>query len=418
MKQLVPAGVKDRMRRLARTTVRRLMRAAGLQGEFRELRGHIVSTHQEVQAVLASVSAFQREVREMRQDLKDLVRGAATDGGRFPSLAGELDAAASRCLSAARTAEKQDEELRTLATHYTKSATLVSRDWLQQHQRMMEPYFDDDGTVEYAIRRAISVPGSEVEVDANRPVVPWRHLFTDGEAGVFLVLGGSNAANHGELAYTAREDVSSFDFLRGQCYLAADPLPGASGIGGSVWSRLGDLLVGRGVFRSVLFVPVAFGDSYITDWIPSGRRHGRTGLALSRLRRGVGKQLLSFSGVLWQQGEAEANHTRMSETVYRMHFYDIVADLRANGVFAPIFIARATLCEAGEHPHRNQDAIRMAQTCLANPTQGILPGPDTDVIGLNERTDGYHLSAQGLERCAELWFDAIAERRNLLTIRA
>src|SRR4051812_7416200 len=47
---------------------------------------------------------------------------------------------------------------------------------------------------------------------------------------VFLVLGQSNAANHGETRHRADGNVFAFD---GKLYEAEDPLPGATGDGGS-----------------------------------------------------------------------------------------------------------------------------------------------------------------------------------------
>jgi hypothetical protein len=44
-----------------------------------------------------------------------------------------------------------------------------------------------------------------------------------------------------------------------RCFHASDPLPGASGTGSSVWSRLGDLLIEQEVFPCALFVPLPFG---------------------------------------------------------------------------------------------------------------------------------------------------------------
>jgi hypothetical protein len=83
-------------------------------------------------------------------------------------------------------------------------------------------------------------------------------------------------------------------------------------------------------------------------------------------------------------------------------------------VFAPVFVARSTLCDGGDHPHNNHEAIRSAQVGLASTIGGILMGPDTDTIGTEDRFDGCHLSQNGLQRCADLWFETIAAHRRLL----
>jgi hypothetical protein len=325
-----------------------------------------------------------------------------------------LDSAGAECLRRADEDPSIADDMRGLAAFRAASATLVSRFWIARRQWDLAPFPDDDGTVEFAMRRDVWVPGNEVEIEQGRMPVPWRHLFDDPATGVFLVMGQSNAANHGDGSHAAKERVYSFDFLRLQAYRAVDPLPGASGSGGSVWTRLGDRLIAEGVYRQVLFVPIAFGGTFVTDWIPGGAMHARTQLALSRLRSALSSRFLNFSAVLWQQGEAEANHTQMPASEYQRLFHEIAADLRENGVFAPVFVARSTLCDGGDHPHNNHEAIRSAQVGLASTIGGILMGPDTDTIGTEDRFDGCHLSQNGLQRCADLWFETIAAHRRLL----
>ena len=53
---------------------------------------------------------------------------------------------------------------------------------------------------------------------------------------VVLVIGQSNAANHGVLAQGAAQPVVLV--AEGQCILAVDPLPGGTGRGASIWQRL------------------------------------------------------------------------------------------------------------------------------------------------------------------------------------
>ncbi len=270
---------------------------------------------------------------------------------------------------------------------------------------------DDDHSLDYAIKQGAYVPGNEAEIDPRRLSVPWRHLFEDRDCGVFLILGQSNAANHGLTRRASEHECYCLDVFRMRCYLADDPLPGASGNAGSVWSRLGDMLIQNGVFRRVLFVPLAVGGTFIVDWVPGGAVHKRTLLALSRIRREINRPVVPISAGMWQSGEAEGNHCKTSARAYKAYFHLIVEDLRANGVAAPIFVARSTFCEGGAHPFKNRPAIRRAQAELPDPQSGIFAGPDTDTIVLEERFDGCHFTTTGLEHCAELWLEAILSSR-------
>lgn len=322
-----------------------------------------------------------------------------------------LDALSGRLLTRAADAPATAQRMRDLAQFYAASATLVSHFSLAESEAELP---EDGGTVEDAMRAGVWVPGNEVEIAGDPVVAPWRHLLEDSETGVFLVMGQSNAANHGDHRHTASDTVFSLDFFRMQATIASDPLPGASGNGGSIWTRLGDRLTSAGLFKRVLFIPIAFGGTFVADWAPSGTMNRRTAFALGRLRRALRTPVINVSAVLWQQGEAEANHTKMSAAQYRRAFDEVVADLRAKGVFAPVMVACSTLCEAGERTHDNTDEIRKALLAMEDPASGILRGPDTDVVGPEHRYDRCHLAGSGLNLCADLWFEAIRANRPLL----
>ncbi len=398
----------------------------------------MLALHAEIAEVKAGISMIQQQVVEILTQIKALGDALATVPREFPASGNKAvqNAAAAdwEGLSAAdiRNAAKRLNEAAAgiltafppgplpsvarvaFATHLTRSADMISRSWLAQG-RPTDLFPDDDFTLDYAIRSGVYASDEEeAPVEPTRQTLPWRHLVTDPDCAVFLVLGQSNAANHGGTRHTAEDAAYSFDFLRMNCYRADDPLPGASGNGGSVWSRLGSRLVEAKLFRRILFVPLAFGGTFITDWTPHHKSHKRTALALSRLRKELGMGPMPFSGVFWQQGEAEANHTRMSAEEYKAHFHDIVRDLRANGVFSPVFVALATLCEVNAHPFTNHEAVRAAQSSLPDATAGIFAGPDVDGIGLEKRYDGCHLASSGLEACCELWFEVLLQHKPLL----
>lgn len=415
------------MRKLIRNIIRRIMglqaletAVADLTRELAETKGGVSNTQGEVGEILSYMPVLRQELAAQRAEITarmELLENVqqrlhrALDE-RCPETARSLDALGRTCLVEA----SPREEAVALAHWYAVAGDLVTQHWGSDGCPAPDPHPDDDFTLDYVFRRNIFVPGSGIEADVAGDAlrVPWRELFCDPDCGVFLVCGQSNAANHGERIYAPKHAVYSFDFLRFRCVRADDPLGGASGNGGSIWSRLGDLMVERGIFRSVLFVPIAFGGSFVTDWIPDGSKHARTTLALSRLTKALGHLPLPFSAVLWQQGEAEANHTAMPAATYQAHLRDVVADLRSRGVFAPVFVAAATYCEAGPHPFDNAAQIRDAQLTVADPSAGFFPGPDVDAITADGRYDRCHLSEAGLQRCAELWFEVLGPRRSLL----
>ena len=87
---------------------------------------------------------------------------------------------------------------------------------------------------------------------------------------VILGLGQSNIANECDptALYEAKGGVYNFNFFDGKVYAAKDPLLGSSHDRSNLMTRLGDLLVERGNYQSVLLVPIAHGGTFISEWSP------------------------------------------------------------------------------------------------------------------------------------------------------
>src|SRR5262249_49274003 len=70
----------------------------------------------------------------------------------------------------------------------------------------------------------------------------------------------------------------------------------------------------------------------------------------------------------------------------------------------------------GSHPFQNSAQIRLGQKKIVS-SDSVLPGPDTDQIGIAHRRDGCHFAASGQELAAQAWFKAITagqfERRRV-----
>ena len=207
---------------------------------------------------------------------------------------------------------------------------------------------------------------------------------------VALVFGQSNAANSGETRYSPSGGV--YNFYRGQLYRAKDPLLGATGRGGSVWTRLGDRLIAAGHYDAVVFVPLAVGNTSIARWTTGGDLHGGVLQAI----REVQALGLNFTHLLWHQGESD---TGTPADAYRSMFLAMLASIRSEGVDAPIYVSVATRC----HQLGPNEVVRQAQQELVDPARNIHGGPDTDSLGERYRYDGCHFSTGGLGRFAEIW---------------
>ena len=125
---------------------------------------------------------------------------------------------------------------------------------------------------------------------------------TGSNTTVILILGQSNSTNEGRGRYIPEGPVLNFNYIDGHCYLAQDPLLGASGTGGSFASRLGDKLVSLENSRQVILVPLSVGASFIDDWAPKGQLHERIFVLAEKLQQ---KDLI-VTHILFHQGEADA----------------------------------------------------------------------------------------------------------------
>ncbi len=210
---------------------------------------------------------------------------------------------------------------------------------------------------------------------------------------VLLVLGQSNAGNHGSVSVSSEAPVLMQ--VGDRCAMVNDPLPGATGEGGSIWRHLPTLLEPAMNGRTVLLSVLAVDATTIDDWTrPDSVMAGRLVTQIEAMRHnGMPPNL-----VLWQQGEADARvHSRTSQ--YLIGLQRLTAILNRAGTDAPLMLARSTICRSPPDP-----AIRSAIDQATRSSARILLGPDTDILdGAIYRVDGCHLNAIGLRAAAQSW---------------
>ncbi len=221
----------------------------------------------------------------------------------------------------------------------------------------------------------------------------------NGRLMVALVFGQSNSANFGLTQKASIPGVYSFN--KGRCFRAADPLPGAEGNGGSIWTRLGDRLISSGLYDNVLFVPVGAGATRVADWKPGGRVHHRLAAGL----RGALATGFTFTHLLWMQGEHDAI-AKTTRKLYVEDFEEMLAALRSGGVDAKLLVSLTSLCGIFEC-----DAVSRAQRQLVKEHPGVFSGPDTDAVGKKYSYDACHFNDKGLEAAASAWLEAIKKAK-------
>ncbi|HYZ49150.1 MAG TPA: sialate O-acetylesterase [Sphingomonas sp.] len=229
----------------------------------------------------------------------------------------------------------------------------------------------------------------------SRGVLERRGLSLDNEqenpvaiacpkhAQVVLIAGQSNAASHGESKGKFTPNV--VNYYQGKCYAARDPLLGATGRNGSVWSRL----AWRG---PVVLAPVAIGQTRLSSWAPGGRLWPRITESIDELES-LG---LPVNYVIWHQGEADAEEAT-DPVVYRQALERLIRSIKARAKTATVIVSPGTYCLGLSSP-----AIVAAQRAGARDA-GALIGPETDLLGSAYRHDGCHFNNAGLEAVARMW---------------
>lgn len=219
---------------------------------------------------------------------------------------------------------------------------------------------------------------------------------------VLLVLGQSNAANHGTMPQYA---ASASVIHNGRCFLSKDPLPGGTGGGASIWTHLPAAWQALGQTRPLAFSIVAAESTAISQWTSRGELLERAADQLMGLRR-LG---MAPAAVLWLQGEADARDGT-SEADYLDELQLLSNRLTRAGLSAstPIIVATATRCQAHE-----SEAVRRAQRTAPAKSQRFVAGPDLDQLGDDLRADRCHFTAAGLQAAAALWAGTLANDASL-----
>ena len=214
---------------------------------------------------------------------------------------------------------------------------------------------------------------------------------------VLLALGQSNAGNHGEPSPGGSPVVHVMN--AGACATTADPLPGATGHDGSVWSLLPAALAARGVRRPVLLQVLAVEGTTVDDWPRDGSPLRQRLLHTLAANAAAG---ITPGLVLWQLGEADAR-ANTSASRYVQGLKDVATMLRGNGVEASVMLALSTVCRTAPHV-----ALRKATQDLPRQDRRFVAGPDTDTTA--SRRDGCHFDLAGRQQAAAAWATAIARQ--------
>ncbi len=242
-------------------------------------------------------------------------------------------------------------------------------------------------------------------------LVSLSNLKSDDKTMIALVFGQSNAANNGQKAYTPH-NAYVFNYYGGKLYTAKDPLIGNTGKGGSVWTRLGDKLIDSGFYKTVIFIPIAVGATAIERWVNGGDCFEK----LQQTLKTLDSLHIQLTHIFWHQGESD-NLQNTSKAKYKELLGSILQNLRKYQT-ADFYVSIASYHPGAiAKPLGVDTVIRTAQMEFINENKGVLAGPDTDtIIHAIHRHDSVHFSDFGMAAYAQLWFNAIINKKEKAVI--
>src|SRR5215203_2706710 len=231
-------------------------------------------------------------------------------------------------------------------------------------------------------------------------------LRSDKRTMIALTFGQSNAANRGQKKYTCH-NKNVLVYNDGKLYRAKDPLRGATGPGGSVWSVLGDMLIDSGLYKKVIIIPIAVGNTAIDCWV-----HGDCYLKLKKTLVDLDSAKVQLTHAFWHQGESD-NLNNTTGKVYKNDLGILLKTLRDHHQQAPFYVSIASYHnEAVAKPLGVDSIIRNAQIEFIKENKGVFAGPDTDeLIYAIDRYDAVHFSEYGMKQFALRWLNAIKEKK-------
>ncbi len=199
-----------------------------------------------------------------------------------------------------------------------------------------------------------------------------------------LAIGQSNGANH--MDHPAVSDVPGTAMIaHDTCYSLADPIPGASARGGSLWPTFGAELARR-TGRPVVILGGAVGGTAVESW---SARFGYAIAGLSRRIDAARDASQTVDLVVWVQGEADTIRGT-SAADYAARLTRVVERIDDMTGGTPWIVTRTSLITGG----RTSEAVRAGQNSVIEALPQVYAGTDTDRFDRTpeDRHDGLHLS--------------------------
>ena len=202
---------------------------------------------------------------------------------------------------------------------------------------------------------------------------------------VIVGIGQSNSTNEAPFK-NSTERNNIFNFFNGECYLAEDPLLGASGRKGSVWIPLAEKLT----LNNVVIVSFGIGATKIEHWVDENILFNH----YIKNIRSLKNIYPNPDFVFWIQGESDV---KTNITQFKVNLTKFMKSIKNDLPQTEIFITGTSYCNGVDNL-----LIVAAQKKVANNLNiNFIEGMD-DLNSPRLRYEGCHFNELGIEKLSEL----------------
>ena len=250
---------------------------------------------------------------------------------------------------------------------------------------------------------------------------------SNNSKNVFIIAGGYNAANNGELGNNHRvfPGVMVWNSDINEWTEARYPLPGADSKdegGGSIWGWFGNGLYNT-TNKTTYLIDIARSDSNILDWIPSYSINDVNNVNNVNETTKIGKYYHLLSNaisvalnttnnpiILWQEGETDARGGLFDSIINYEYYLSKLVESTHYNISWGISIS----AYSPNNYIRREQFIRDSQrTVISKYFNRTFAGPKSDVLCIKYRYNKYYFNIEGLQMLGKYWVNSTLNRTRL-----
>jgi len=208
----------------------------------------------------------------------------------------------------------------------------------------------------------------------------------EDDAYVIVGFGQSNSANSAGHRFEANNDI--VNFYNGKCYIAIDPLLGATGRRGSVWIPLSEELNISN--KTIVLSTFGVGGTKVADWLNDEYLMPFYKENIDILKKVYDKP----NALVWIQGESDVS---TSSKVFNQQIKEWLEILRTDFSVSNIYVTGTSYCHG-----KSNDAVLLAQRKQAENIGAVYVGSTDKLAQQSYRYDDCHFSEKGVKALASL----------------